>query len=73
MLVTGKLSYNESNLFIEADAVKRVKKFCYLGMNVDENRKYHSQVEGLHKNISQLARMTFRIKSYLDLKSAKKL
>ena len=44
MLVTGKHSYNEHNLFLQADVVKRVKNFCYLGINVDENVIYHSHV-----------------------------
>ena len=55
MLVTGKLSYNEPNLFIEADAVKRMKNFFYLGLNADENMKHHSHFEVLQKKFSQLA------------------
>ena len=72
MLVIGKLSYNKPNIFIEAKAAERVKNFCSLGMNVDENMKYHSLVDVIQKNY-QLAGMTFKIEKYVDLKSIKKL
>ena len=58
MLVTGKLSYSEPNLFIEDDAVKRVKNFFYRVMNVGENLKYGSHVEVLQKKFSELAGKT---------------
>ena len=36
MLVTGKISYTEPNLYIKADALKQVKYFCYVGMEIDK-------------------------------------
>ena len=72
MLVTGKLQYNEPRLSIDGDEVKRVETFCYLGLNMDEGIKYNSHVEFLRKEISQLARMTYRIRKHLDRASAKK-
>ena len=71
--MTVKLSYNEPNRFIETDAVKGLKNFCYLAMNLDENMKYHSHAEVLQKNFSQLACILFRTKIYLALKSAAEL
>ena len=72
MLVNGKRQYNEPRFSIDGDEVKRNDTFCSLGLNINEGKKYNSQVEFLRKNFSQLAGMRFRIRNHLDRASPKK-
>ena len=53
--------------------MEEVSEFKYLGLQLDLNSKYNSQVKHMCGRLSRLCGMTYRLTSVINLKSAKQV
>ena len=73
MVLTHKKVLVDPIIRIGNDTVKRTSTFKYLGVYIDEKLNFNSHKDYLKIKLSQFKGITFRLKRYLNLASAKKM
>ena len=73
ILFTNRHVTIEPVIMLGQEIVERTKSCKYLGMYIDENLKYHDQINHIRSKLRQFRGITFRLNSYFDIKSAKKV
>ena len=73
MIVTNKIITSRPQLFIGASPIKEVSSFKYLGVHIDAQLKFHTQVHHIKGKLSQLCGVTYRLRNFLNLQAAKNL
>ena len=71
MLLTNKRILSDPNIKIDGAQINRVHDTKYLGIHLDENLKYHKQIENLESKLSRLSGVAYRLKKGLNMKAAK--
>ena len=73
MLITNRSVTVTPKIKIGNNEILRVESFKYLGINIDSSLKFQTHIDHLKSRLSQICGVTYRLKPFLDLKSAKKL
>ena len=73
MLVTYKHINVEPRILIGNEPIKRVDSFKYLGLHIDEKLKFHSQTKHIKSKLTQYCGITYRLRKFLNLRSAKNM
>ena len=71
MLITTKIVTSDPVIKLDDVPVSRVEKFKYLGVELDDNLKFHDQIDYLCCRMSQMCGVTYRLRDNLNLESAR--
>ena len=71
MLITTKKVDSDPIIKLEDVNISRVSNLKYLGVQLDDNLKFHDHIEYLCGKMYQLCGVTFRLRDNLNLESAK--
>ena len=73
MLITNRFAPQQPEIFIGNNQVMRTNCFKYLGIYIDENLKFHNQIDNIKTKLSRLCGVSFRLSGYLNLHAAKNM
>ena len=71
MVLTNKNVNFDPVILLENEPLERVVDTKYLGIYLDENLKYHKQVNVIGNKLSRLSGISYRLKEHLNLSAAK--
>ena len=71
MILTNKKIISSPDIYIGQSAVKRVKCFKYLGISIDDDLKFHSQIKIIENKLSQFCGITYRLHKFFNFRSSK--
>ena len=71
VFLTTKIVNSDPIIKLENVNISRVNNLKYLGVQLDDNLKFHDHIEYLCGKMYQLCGVTFRLRDNLNLESAK--
>ena len=73
MKISNRTNVSDPTLFFNSQPLIQSRTFKYHEIHIDNNLKFHTQVEQIRSKLYQLSGISFRLKKHLNLSTAKNI